>query len=385
MDDKKGCSAQRETERVFSLISSQDPENMEPNRSWSDLQPEILSLILSNLFFRDSSNFNASCRSWKSICPPFPPPTGSLLSKLPYLMTLNGSNCKFFQPLRNEMYQKEISELKNARIRFSKYGWLLMSHGESSMFFFHPFTMVKIELPDLPTRNWFKNICFLSRPTSSDCTVIGISSHTPEHIEFCIIKCGEDKWTYQDMGTSIHFIISAASPELYNGKLYCLGEAGNLGVLDLSNNIGWTSWEVCSKPLSRSSCYKFRQSFMVKCDDGMLVVSVTHEDRRVLVEKCYLPEMFWEDVESLGDKMVFVSHGASLLGDAVEKGMANKIYFPKFHGESGVFYSLDTEMYHSILGNYSCRTSFNLAEQLSCTWINDVKYSSNSLSTVQKW
>ncbi|KAG5529712.1 hypothetical protein RHGRI_030179 [Rhododendron griersonianum] len=181
--------------------------------------------------------------------------------------------------------------------------------------------------------------------------VIGISSHTPEHTEFCIITRGEDMWTYQDMVSSLHFIISDASPVLYNGKLYCLGEAGNLGVLDLRNNIGWTSWEVCSMPLSRSSCRKFRQSFVVKCDDGMLVVYVTHEDRRVLVEKWYLPKMLWEDVESLGDKMVFVSHGASLLEDAVDKGMANKIYFPKFHGESGVYYSLDTEMYHSILGN----------------------------------
>lgn len=380
MDDKKVCS----TEQAVSLISSQDPKKMEPERSWSDLHPEILSLILSNLFFWDSSNFSATCRSWKSIFPPFPSPNDSLLSQLPYLMILNGTDCKFFQLLRNEMYRKEISELKNARIRFSKYGWLLMSQGERSMFFFHPFTMLKIQLPDLPTRNHFENVCFLSQPTSSDCMVIGFERGCPISIKFCIIKRGEDKWTYQHVGHSLRFIMSDASPVLYNGKLYCLGESANLGVLDLSNN-GWTSWDVCSMPLARRHSCRSRQSFMVKCDDGLLVVYVTHEDRRVRVLKFKLPEMVWEDVKSLGYKMVFVSHGASLLEDAVEKGMANKIYFPKFYGESGVFYSLDTRMYHSIVGNYSCRTSFNLAEQLSCTWINDIKYSSNSLSTVQKW
>ncbi|KAG5529710.1 hypothetical protein RHGRI_030177 [Rhododendron griersonianum] len=246
------------------------------------------------------------------------------------------------------------------------------------MFFFHPFTMLKIQLPDLPTRNYCENVCFLSQPTSSDCMVIGFERGCSISIEFCIIKRGEDKWTYQHVGHSLRFIMSDASPVLYNGKLYCLGESVNLGVLDLSNN-GWMSWDVCSMPLARRHSCRSRQSFMVKCDDGLLVVYVTHEDRRVRVLKFKLPEMVWEDVKSLGDKMVFVSPGASLLEDAVEKGMANKIYFPKFHGESGVFYSLDTRMYLSIVGNYTCRTSFNLDEQLSCTWINDIKSSSNSL------
>ncbi|KAH7860723.1 hypothetical protein Vadar_017187 [Vaccinium darrowii] len=373
-------------ERAVSLISSQDTKKMEPERSWSDLQPEILSLILSNLFLGDSSNFRATCQSWKSICPPFPPPNESLLSKLPYLMTLNGSDCKIFQPLLKEMYHKEIPELKNARIRFSKYGWLLMSQGESSVFFFHPFTMVKIKLPDLPTRNWFHNMCFLNRPTSSDCTVIGIS-HYSAGMEFCIIKRGADEWTYEYLENNLPFCMSAASPVSHNGKPYCLGEGGNVGELDLSDD-EWMYWDVLIKPLYRWPCSKYRQSFMVKCDDGngMLVVYVTREDRRVHVKKLKLLEMLWEDVECLGDKMIFLSHGASFLQDAVEKGMANKIYFPKFRGESGVFYSLDTGMFHSIVGDYPCRASFKLADQLSCTWLNDIKCSSScTLSTVAEW
>ncbi|KAF5945481.1 hypothetical protein HYC85_015709 [Camellia sinensis] len=84
--------------------------------------------------------------------------------------------------------------------------------------------------------------------------------------------------------------------------------------------------------------------------------------------------MEWQDVQSLGNKMLFLSHGASLLVEAVKEGMANKIYFPNFHGENGVFYSLDTGKYHSIVGNYSSTTPFNFVEQVSstCTWIEAI-------------
>ncbi|GMP58413.1 hypothetical protein CsSME_00022091 [Camellia sinensis var. sinensis] len=299
--------------------------------NWSDLPPELLSMILSNLFLGDSSNFSATCRSWQSITTPFPPPTNSALSKLPYLMILNGGDdgCKFFQPLRNETYHDKLSniiisndQLKDAKIRVSTYGWLLMSG------------------------------------------------------ELCIIKRGDDRWTFHEFQNNRRFVLYDASPPvLYNGKLYCLGNGGDVGVLDLSSSLSW-SIICCCKPIWAWPRFKYQcqKSFMVNCDGGMLVVFVTHEERRVRLIKLIVPDMEWQDVQSLGNKMLFLSHGASLLVEAVKEGMANKIYFPNFHGENGVFYSLNTGKYHSIVGNYSSTTPFNFVEQVSstCTWIEAI-------------
>ncbi|KAL7240743.1 hypothetical protein ACSBR2_006401 [Camellia fascicularis] len=351
--------------------------------NWSDLPPELLSMILSNLFLGDSSNFRATCRSWQSITTPFPPPTNSALSKLPYLMILNGGDdgCKFFQPLRNETYHDKLSniiisndELKDAKIRVSKYGWLLMSGG-GTIFFFNPFTEVIIKLPNIYWANDFMSVSFSSPPTSSDCLVIGICWGFL-HIELCIIKRGDDRWTFHEFQNNRRFALYDASPPvLYNGKLYCLGNGGDVGVLDLSSGLSW-SIICCCKPILAWPRFKYQcqKSFMVNCDGGMLVVFVTHEERRVRLIKLIVPDMEWQDVQSLGNKMLFLSHGASLLVEAVKEGMANKIYFPNFHGENGVFYSLDTGKYHSIVGNYSSTTPFNFVEQVSstCTWIEAI-------------
>ncbi|THF94699.1 hypothetical protein TEA_015561 [Camellia sinensis var. sinensis] len=301
--------------------------------NWSDLPPELLSMILSNLFLGDSSNFSATCRSWQSITTPFPPPTNSALSKLPYLMILNGGDdgCKFFQQLRNETYHDKLSniiisndQLKDAKIRVSTYGWLLMSG------------------------------------------------------ELCIIKRGDDRWTFHEFQNNRRFVLYDASPPvLYNGKLYCLGNGGDVGVLDLSSSLSW-SIICCCKPILAWPRFKYQcqKSFMVNCDGGMLVVFVTHEERRVRLIKLIVPDMEWQDVQSLGNKMLFLSHGASLLVEAVKEGMANKIYFPNFHGENGVFYSLNTGKYHSIVGCSCGFKNYHLLERylVSCDLFRYIKW-----------
>ncbi|KAG8379118.1 hypothetical protein BUALT_Bualt07G0054800 [Buddleja alternifolia] len=118
---------------------------------WSDLPMELLSLILSRLLLmRDRHAFKAgSNHSWK-----------------------------LFHSVYNDFYYLDFPELIEAEIRFSKYGWLLMSRG-NMLFFFNPFTKVKMELP--PAISPFVSVSFSLPPTSKDCLVFGIHSTSSTH------------------------------------------------------------------------------------------------------------------------------------------------------------------------------------------------------------
>ena len=78
--------------------------------------------------------------------------------------------------------------------------------------------------------------------------------------------------------------------------------------------------------------------------------------------------MAWEKVPDLGPKMLFVSHptfSAAKIADAME----NNVYFPRFRGKGGVFYSLASHKYEKF-GTHDSKTDFSRTEeQQHCSWI----------------
>ncbi|KAG8364307.1 hypothetical protein BUALT_Bualt19G0115100 [Buddleja alternifolia] len=100
---------------------------------WADLPKELLDLILSNLYAEDRLTFGLVCRSWNSVA------TTSTYCHSPYLMFYHRREhrWKFFQ--YNGSSDKDFPQLYNAEIRCSKYGWLLVSRDDGSLFFFDPF------------------------------------------------------------------------------------------------------------------------------------------------------------------------------------------------------------------------------------------------------
>ena len=110
-------------------------------------------------------------------------------SHSPYLMQLGNHKCTFFHPMHdNGSYQMDFPELRDAFIRYSKYGWLLLSKIDGSVFFFHPFDRIKLEPPSYPCKEEFESMSFSSPPTSTNCFVIAIISHGDK---FGIIRRGE--------------------------------------------------------------------------------------------------------------------------------------------------------------------------------------------------
>ncbi|PIN19800.1 hypothetical protein CDL12_07531 [Handroanthus impetiginosus] len=417
---------------------------LETERHWNDFPKDLLSLILSRLFFRDRCNFKLVCKSWNLICPapPLLPPTiYSQEFDSPCLMISQRSNYfwKIFHSLCNDFYYLDFPELMDTEILYSKYGWLLMSKHEVMLFFFNPFTKEKIELP--PTNTSFSSICFTSPPTSSSCVVFGILyTSSLSTIDFSFIKVGDEKWESHtsDLGSE-HFWRSTCPPVFLNGVYYCLDcTFGNIMMFDLTKE----KYELikCKKQLeeeeeedtedadddeedenedeeenekekeeeddgdedvenenkhrdeeeedNEDQDYEEKdededeeeevevrlppiahERYMVEVDGDIWGVFVTSNERRVSIQKLNLCEKRWIKFESLGNKCLYISKSGSFAKTCVVNGMANKIYFNKFHGKSGVMYSLTTRMYHAIEGGFASKKAYGLTEAEYGVWI----------------
>jgi hypothetical protein len=77
--------------------------------------------------------------------------------------------------------------------------------------------------------------------------------------------------------------------------------------------------------------------------------------------------MTWMKVDSLKNHMLFVGK-TSFSAVANISGMENKIYFNKLYGQSVVFYSLETNNYHTF-ENAEVVNFHHAREQLNSIWI----------------
>ncbi|CAK9147201.1 unnamed protein product [Ilex paraguariensis] len=277
-------------EKNTEVLSFKDQEKeKEQERPWCDLPLDLLSLIISNLFAGDCSAFNMVCKSWRPITPairPLPPPIGSPHCQSPCLLFFQRSShkCKLFHPLYNDFYHMELPEILDAKMRFSKYGWLLMSREDLSVFFFNLSTKVTIELPKMPSPFGFATMCFTSPPTSLDCAVVGFNGIGI--IEISIIRRGEDSWTTHEFSkTREEFYFSDCNPVFHKRMFYCLGVNGNVGIFDPRDDARrrWTIPVKCLTHCGPDLPDKLglpKQSFLVKIGGVISAVFVAHEERQ---------------------------------------------------------------------------------------------------------
>ncbi|PIN25935.1 hypothetical protein CDL12_01349 [Handroanthus impetiginosus] len=262
--------------------------------------------------------------------------------------------------LCNDFYYLDFPELMDTEILYSKYGWLLMSKHEVMLFFFNPSTKKKIELPH--TNASFSSICFTSPPTSSCYIVFGILyTSLLNEIHFSFIKVGDEERESHtsDLGSE-HFWRSTCPLVFLNGVYYCLDcTFGNIMMFDLTKD----KYELIKLPPIAHKRY------MVEVDGDVWGVFVTSNERQVSVQKLNLSEKRWIKLESLGNKCLYISKNGSFAKTCVVNGMANKIYFNKFYGKSGVMYSLTTRMHHVVDGGFASKKAYGLTEAEYGVWI----------------
>nr|XP_043637372.1 uncharacterized protein LOC122608343 [Erigeron canadensis] len=164
-------------------------------RPWADLPPELLSSIADRLTIIDLLSFRGTCKDFRSASS-----TASAeieLSRSPWLLfhKPNTSECHIYNEHESKTYKRNIPDLEGATCLASYQGWLLVFR-EETLFFFNPFSLAKIALPDFPHKQIDGHVAtFSDVPTSPHCIVSIVNSTDENYVEVNFISRGENAWT----------------------------------------------------------------------------------------------------------------------------------------------------------------------------------------------
>ncbi|CAH9134119.1 unnamed protein product [Cuscuta epithymum] len=345
-------------------------ENDDTIRDWANLPGDLLIQILQHLYLDDVKRFHKVCKSWDALEDPkehnpltFPTiPSQWLVHKDTY----NDTVLKFFHGVYDHSYSVDIPELLSSVLLYSNNGWLLLREGIEIIFFFNPFTNERVDLPNKPGWVVWKGAIFLSEPTATDCMVFGVMSVMGKWVRIYTISRGEGDWeesVFDFDEDDTPMFQSVCSPVFHNGKLYCLGAEGKMGVFDLKGR-NWTIHDVSGRPHVDQT----DESYLLECNGQLMAVFLSFMGQEICVLALDADKMEWEKVDSLGEFMLLISAPTSLAVKAVIAGMENKIYFPRFYDHQIVFYCLKTCLYKTF-GSFSKEDLFETAEQLNCCWM----------------
>ncbi|XP_055961494.1 F-box protein At4g00893-like [Mercurialis annua] len=348
--------------------------------SLSELLPEELWIIVAAYAFRDDpsaiANLRSVCKSLKILInnnqnyivkhsiPRFSfieHQIPNYYTQHPFLISLRGQLCDFV--FRNYTFQMQFPELASSYIRFSKFGWFLLSRGDvnKTHFFFNPFTRQKFEIPNSNKR--FMSMCFSSSPSSSDCHVFGWTAG----LKSCgVIKRGEQEWNfYGELGSSLE--TNQHHPIFYKDRCYCMGDRYTV-VFNLKNK----SLEVLPKiPFWHCSVTDY---YLVadEEEDNLLAIFVPSDKDKIEIMRYDHSDQIWREIETLKNKTLFLSRTASFIKQAPVECMKNRICFPKLRDNDYIVYSYGNGNYCSFLGDYRNKIPVDLKALPNCAWIETV-------------
>ncbi|KAK2384771.1 hypothetical protein QL285_072079 [Trifolium repens] len=153
------------------------------------------------------------------------------------------------------------------------------------------------------------------------------------------------------------------NPAFHNGLFYFLSVTGKLAFIEVKGEE--ISWKILEEP--QAPCSSHFNNFLVECDGNLLTVFESPFAKGVQVFKLNDDTMTWMKIKSLKNHMLFVGK-TSFSAVANIPGMENKIYFNRLHGDNVVFYSLETNNYHTFK-NDEVVNFHHVREQLNGTWI----------------
>ncbi|KAL3640823.1 hypothetical protein CASFOL_015791 [Castilleja foliolosa] len=330
--------------------------------NWADLPPDLLNMILSKVFAKD--RFSLVCRSWYLAATPY-------RYSVPCMMYYYRRNHSWKFHLHDSFFFTSFPQLNNSQIHCSKYGWLLMARNDNTLFFFDPSNNRALDLP-CPNSFEYDKVFFFHPPTSPDCIVVTISE-TSRGIEIYLLKRGEYEWEHFKFKSRNPYFVSLALPVLHRGQIILLDMRGNLAIFNIINRRFVVNYECLGYEYGRiyNLIVNEHSLFTLKGKDALFSVFVFHEERDVKVFGLskVSKKIKWKLVEDIGDNVLYVSHTSCFVCTAETKATANRIYFPLFHGDSPVFYSLSDKKYHSLNGDYSSNDAYGLKRLEFAAWV----------------
>ncbi|GJZ06015.1 hypothetical protein Tco_0539808 [Tanacetum coccineum] len=194
---------------------------------------------------------------------------------------------------------------------------------------------------------------FSAPPTSLDCMVVQFTSLCKCHVHIHFVG-RESSWHQYALSSGNNDPDLFRFPAFYGGDVYalCYGKGVDffkgLGIEDHN----W-EWKRVLDEVLISSCTSKAQHFLVKCDQGykcdqhLILVIVGEFGESV---ELFIPNEDagkWDKIDDIRRHMIYIGDKTYLCMEAKTPKMENKIYFPRFHSEKVVFYSLATRKFHT--------------------------------------
>ncbi|XP_050231889.1 F-box/kelch-repeat protein At1g57790-like [Mercurialis annua] len=351
--------------------------------SWSALQTDVMDEILK--YFYGTTDVDAvfaiwkTCKAWRSTVRsivPYPPSD----PRYPYLLSLKDQTCRFVHPFYGHTFCLEFPELLDTHIRFSKFGWLLLTRGDYTHFFFNPFTRHKIDIPDnfMPKNHYAQCIkmCF------DDCYIVGIGPcglflFVPSQSWKLYMYLQDSNWESnlskevfvgRDRAQASH-----SHPVIHKDKCYVLGLDGHLLVFDFKTR----KFDLIWQPFLQKKVDSVYRSFLVINNGKLLGIFEFDGRNKILIRELKISTKRWQKVSDIGDKMVYVSYGSSFIGSAPTGVEGGKIYFPQVLEDECIFYSLTSRKCQSSSNSYSSKSPVDVEELTNCTWIESLPFKKN--------
>ncbi|CAM0907517.1 unnamed protein product [Alopecurus aequalis] len=357
---------------------------------WSDLQADLLHLIVKRISFIDFLHLKAVCKQWNSITSPIKDAKVS-----PLLITTRPGRIKdlveVFDPVSEKKYSISInipaSDLKTQGsqlvLHFTKNGWVILSRGPSRGGDHHMFFLVNpfknypdgdvIALPSLNVLD-LKGISFSSVPGSPDFLVLAVRV-TPggKVVNIQTWRIGDEDWMEECLGNdALTFLMASHSPVFLDGVFYFLDINGRLGVVD--PNEEEMEWNVLEKPdqpiRGRDEVHTMGEwdySYLVEWKRELVaILRECGDDGPIRIFKLDRSRMVWTELEGMEDAAVFWdrSNNALIAQPPPGEDLCNKVYLPNYTetddgGRAQAFYCLKERRYYP---------SFNAKEPLNAIW-----------------
>ncbi|XP_047326940.1 uncharacterized protein LOC124930653 [Impatiens glandulifera] len=202
-------------------------------RKWSELFPNIVSLIAKKLGLSDLLALRSTCRSWRLASSSA---TAKLKEEIPHKLpwflcqySYYKEECIAVDLNTDFQYRMKLPQLIGTKILGSFQGWLLLFNTGGKISFFCPFTLEKICLPDLPQ----SEICLhtksvlTSSPTSiTDRTICLIWREQDPFILFhYILQPGAESWIKGEISCSMDIMKVATGAAYHDGKFILMNMA----------------------------------------------------------------------------------------------------------------------------------------------------------------
>ncbi|KDP33337.1 hypothetical protein JCGZ_12886 [Jatropha curcas] len=281
------------------LSSSKPSLTKNPEPDWSELQPELLQLILSKLSFIQILRFKAVCSSWHSVANYFLSSSYFTPFSRPPLLLLpanqeqhdSDTRCLFSLEDQKKYYIKNIGKKlgEDSWCIGSSHGWLVVLDNEAIPFLLNPFSQSQIQLPLLDfskfgvRKSYFidylrkvsiTKAVLLSAPSNNNYnnynTVVLMYGYRSTRLAFC--KIGDSAWSTVLDGVS------------NNNQDYCDIICFNDLVYALTVNISIEVWDFsASLPRKKSVIHASIPRTMT---EAIETYRGSHFSRSYLVESC---------------------------------------------------------------------------------------------------